>query len=164
VTLRRCALWLISVELTFDALFHAVLVPPAVDESLRHPPIGLPLVSVREVDFISVRAPSDRQPVAELMRTLDPGESEALALALAVGLALALALDVTAVLIGEAAGRAMAVSLGLRPVGVLGTLVRAKQRELIAKAGALMDRLEGEIGFFISGPLRAEILRPAGEP
>jgi uncharacterized protein len=89
------------------------------------------------------------------MATLDPGESEALALALE--------LKSSAILIDEAAGREMARRLGLLPIGVLGTLVRAKQRGLISSVGALADRLKSELGFFISTPLRDEILRIAGE-
>ena len=136
-------------------LFGIVLLPPAVDEELRHPPTGLPLVDVRELGFISIRAPNDHQRVEDLMRSLDPGESEALALALELG--------VSVILIDEAAGGAMAVHLGLQPVGVLGTLVRAKQRGLIDGVGSLMECLESEIGFFISEQLRTEILRRAGE-
>ncbi len=136
-------------------LFGTVLVPPAVDEELRNPPTGLPLVDVRQMGFISIRAPRDGERVAELMRTLDPGESEALALALELG--------ISVILIDEAAGRVAAVRLGLSPVGVLGTLVRAKQRGLIDSVGPLIEQVQGEIGFFVSQALRAEILRRAGE-
>ncbi len=62
------------------SLFGMVLLPPAVDEELGHPRTGLPLVDVHELGFISVRAPKDHQRVEDLMRSLDPGESEALAL------------------------------------------------------------------------------------
>jgi len=89
------------------------------------------------------------------MATLDPGESEALALALE--------LETLAILSDEAAGRKMARRLGLFPIGVLGTLVKAKQRGLISVVGPLIDRLKSELGFFISKPLRDEILRNAGE-
>jgi hypothetical protein len=42
-------------------------------------------------------------------------------------------------LIDEAAGREMARRLGLLPIGVLGTLVRAKQRGPIGVVGPLSD-------------------------
>jgi predicted nucleic acid-binding protein len=58
----------------------------------------------------------------------------------------------------------MAKQLGLMPIGVLGTLVRAKQRGLIATVAPKIDRLEQELGFFISASLRAQILKAAGEP
>jgi predicted nucleic acid-binding protein len=57
----------------------------------------------------------------------------------------------------------MALRLGLLPVGVLGTLVRAKQRGLIGSVGPMIDCLVSEIGFFVSDTLRTEILRRAGE-
>ncbi len=58
----------------------------------------------------------------------------------------------------------MAKRLGLLPIGVLGTLVRAKQRGLITAVAPSIDRLERELGFFISASLRAQILQSAGEP
>jgi predicted nucleic acid-binding protein len=142
------------IELLRD-LFGEVLIPPAVDEELRNPPPGLALVDIHEFTFVTLRAPRDRHRVADLLRTLDPGESEALALALELG--------VSAILIDEAAGRAMALRLGLLPVGVLGTLIRAKQRGLIVSVGPMIDCLVSEIGFFVSDDLRTEILRRAGE-
>jgi predicted nucleic acid-binding protein len=136
-------------------LFEQVIVPPAVDNELLHPPAGLKLVNVRTLDFVSIQAPHDLRRVEELLKTLDPGESEALTLALELG--------TLAILIDESAGRVMAKRLGLLPIGVLGTLVRAKQRGLIGTIAPHVDRLEHELGFFISGSLKAEILKNAGE-
>jgi predicted nucleic acid-binding protein len=142
------------VELLRD-LFGEVLVPPAVAEELRTPPEGLPGVEILELNFVSIQTPHDRERVAELRLELDAGESEALVLALELG--------ITAILIDEATGRAIARRLGLVPLGVLGTLVRAKQRGLIDQVTPLMDQLETEIDFFMSKALRAEIQRMAGE-
>jgi predicted nucleic acid-binding protein len=58
----------------------------------------------------------------------------------------------------------MAKRLGLSPIGVLGLLVRAKQRGLVTLVQPLLDQLENDLGFFISRSLRSEILRLAGEP
>jgi predicted nucleic acid-binding protein len=138
------------------ALFDQVLVPPAVDWELRSPPGDLPIVDVRQLAFARIRAPGDQQKVEELRRELDPGESEALALALETG--------VETILIDEAAGRAMAKRLGLSPIGVLGLLLRGKQRGLVTLVAPLLEQLEQDLGFFISKSLRAEVLRLAGEP
>ena len=138
-----------------EALFGQVVVPPAVDNELLQPPVGLPRVDVRTLSFVRIQMPGNPNQVQILMATLDPGESEALALALE--------LETLAILIDEAAGRKMARRLGLLPIGVLGTLVKAKQRGLISVVGPLIDRLKSELGFFISKPLRDEILRKAGE-
>jgi predicted nucleic acid-binding protein len=136
-------------------LFETVIVPPAVDHELLHPPAGIIAVDVRTLDFVSLRAPRDLDRVHELLETLDPGECEALALAVEVG--------ALAILIDESAGRAMAKKLGLLPIGVLGTLVRAKQRGLIDTVAPLISRLEIELGFFISGSLKVQVLKSAGE-
>jgi predicted nucleic acid-binding protein len=63
----------------------------------------------------------------------------------------------------ESAGHAMAKRLGLAPIGVLGLLVRAKQRGLVFTFAPLIDQLVDELGSFNSMTLRAEILRLAGE-
>lgn len=138
------------------ALFDRVLVPPAVDVELRSAPGDLPFVDVRLLAFAQIQFPSDQQKVIELRRILDPGESEALALALEIGGG--------SILIDEATGRSMAKKLGLKPIGVLGLLVRGKQHGLIALLEPLLDEPEDGLGFFISNSLRAEVLRLAGEP
>ncbi|MGP0066280.1 MAG: DUF3368 domain-containing protein [Isosphaeraceae bacterium] len=137
-------------------LFAEVLVPPVVDDELKRPPTGLPSVDVAGLRFVTIQAPRDRTRVQELLRDLDPGESEALALAVEVG--------VSVVLIDESAGRRMARQLGLLPIGVLGILIRAKQRGLVLEVVPLLDRLRSELGFFISDQLRSEVQRLADEP
>jgi predicted nucleic acid-binding protein len=79
-----------------------------------------------------------------LRQKLDPGESEAIALALELGADL---------LIDEAAGRAEAQRLGIRPIGVLAVLVRGKQLGRIDKVMPLVERLRNEYGFFLSPEL-----------
>jgi uncharacterized protein len=149
------ALGHLDLLVVLEALFDQIVVPPAVDTELLQPPVGLPRVDVRKLSFVQIQTPGNLEQVQKLMATLDPGESEALALALEF--------ETLAILIDEAAGREMARRLGLVPIGVLGTLVRAKQRGLTSAVGPLIDRLKSELGFFISTPLRNEILRIAGE-
>lgn len=136
-------------------LFGRVLVPPAVVAELDRTPAGLTPVDVGSHAFIEVRSPVAGEQLDELLDRLDPGEAQALTLALQV--------RADAVLIDESAGRAMARKLGLLPIGVLGILLRSKQRSLIPAVKPLLDCLEREIDFRIAGPLRAEILRRAGE-
>ena len=62
-----------------EALFGQVVVPPAVDSELLHPPVGLPLVDVRTLSFVRIQMPGNLEQVQTLMATLDPGESQALA-------------------------------------------------------------------------------------
>jgi predicted nucleic acid-binding protein len=87
-----------------QVLFGQVLVPPAVAQELRHPPGGLPVIDIAQVDFVLLQAPQNQIQVQQLLQSLDPGEAEALALAVEV--------QADAVLIDEAAGRIAAAQLG----------------------------------------------------
>jgi hypothetical protein len=69
---------------------------------------------------------------------LDTGEIAALALALERG--------IRDILMDERAGRAVAVSLGLRPFGLLGLLIRAKREGHVRAVLPLLDRLQVERG------------------
>jgi predicted nucleic acid-binding protein len=102
-----------------------------------------------------VVAPADASRVAELRQTLDAGESEALALAVEVHAA--------AILIDEEQGRRAARGLGLPVVGVIGILIRAKQRSLVAEVGPLLEKLQQGLGFFISDELMSQAKQLAGE-
>ena len=137
-----------------DALFGEVVVPPAVSDELAHPRPRFRPVLVSSLPFARVQAPSDQVDVANLRRSLGPGESEAIVLAAEIGAEL---------LIDESAGRAEARRRGLRRVGVLGILVRAKQRGQLPIVLPLMERLRDELGFFVSAELYDEVRRQAGE-
>lgn len=93
--------------------------------------------------------------MAELRASLDVGEAEAIALAEEV--------KADIVLIDEMAGREAARIRGFKVLGTLGLLVRAKQSGLHPSVNPLIDRLRGELNFFISDELRRAILRQAGE-
>jgi predicted nucleic acid-binding protein len=137
------------------ALFQEVVVPAAVVAELEQPRPRFAPVTVRGLPFVCIRSPQDRAAVDELRETLGPGEAEAIILAEE--------LHAEAILIDEAAGRAVALQRGLRPIGVLGTLLRAKERGLIREISPLLDRLQKELGFFISSKLRDDTLKQAGE-
>jgi len=137
------------------ALFQEIVVPTAVVVELEQPRSRFAPVAVRGLPFVCVRSPQDRDAVDALRETLGPGEAEAIILAEE--------LHAEAILIDEAAGRAIALRRGLRPIGVLGTLLRGKERGLIREISPLLDRLQNELGFFISRRLRDDTLRQAGE-
>lgn len=137
------------------ALFGEVLVPPAVATELEKPRSRFRPIILQSLIFFRIQAPRNRAAVAELQATLGPGEAEALVLAGEV--------HADAILIDESAGRAAALRRGLTPLGVLGILLRAKQRGLIDSLRPLMDRLQNELGFFVSPELRSAVLEQAGE-
>lgn len=136
-------------------IFSAVLIPPAVEQELRHPPRQYAAVDLARYSFIHVQAPRDAFQVQQFRQTLDPGESEALTLALEV--------QAQAILIDERAGRNRGAQLGLVVIGTLGILLRAKRKGIISQLAPLLDRLQTELGFFISAELRDDVLSRAGE-
>lgn len=86
---------------------------------------------------------------------LHAGEIAALSLALELGADL--------VLMDEAEGRAVATSLQLTTMGLLGILIQARQRDFIPAVAPLLERLQQEARFWIAQPLRDAVLRAAGE-
>ena len=105
--------------------------------------------------FVQRVAPLRILPALTTTRRLQAGEIAALSLAVER--------KADAVLMDERVGRATAIALGLKPVGLLGILLDAKQRSLIQTLKPLLDRLENEAEFWISASLRTAILKDAGE-
>ena len=141
-----------------ESLFGTVIVAPAVASELRNPARLAPGESPADLSsfpFIEVRTPLALDRVAELAAELDLGESEAIVLAEEIGC--------SAILMDEAAGREVAVRRGLVPLGTAGILLRAKRAGFLGEVRPLLDRLIGELGFFIADSVRRHILEEAGE-
>ncbi len=79
------------------------------------------------------------------MLDVDQGEAAAIALALELG--------IKCVVIDEADGRLIAKAMGLRSIGILGILLRAKHEGKIVSLSDEMSRLRHEAGFFIAESL-----------
>jgi uncharacterized protein len=92
---------------------------------------------------------------ALLRRDLDLGEAETLALGLE--------LKADLVLLDEQEGRHAAIRLGLRPLGVLGILLKAKRQGMIGEIRSSLDTLRRQAGFFLGDSLYRQILDEAGE-
>lgn len=97
---------------------------------------------VAAADWIERRAAQNRPLVTALRERLDPGEAETIALAVEC--------SPPFVLMDEKEGRHAARRFGLKTVGVVGVLIEAKARGLIAEAGPLLERLRQEAGFYLS--------------
>jgi predicted nucleic acid-binding protein len=137
-------------------LFHDVLVPPAVQaEFARLAASEGRFAGLELPTWIQVREPAAIPAAITQHTNLHPGESEAIALALEI--------RADAVLIDEATGRAVAVELGLTPLGVLGILVRAKRHGQLAAVAPVRDALLIRAQFRVAPELADEVLRLAGE-
>jgi uncharacterized protein len=131
-------------------LFSEIVIPSAVFNEVAGPGSHEPgAKEIKEASWVKVLAVPTQPLLPQLLHDLDQGEAEAIVLAL----------DIKAeyVLIDEILGRKIALSYNLQPLGVLGILLLAKQRELIESVTPLMDRLRKEANFYIDSRLYQHI-------
>jgi uncharacterized protein len=137
-------------------LFGEVHIPQGVWQELnkggrRHPGSQ----EVENAAWIYRHEVSSQAATPILLRDLDLGEAETLVLALE--------LKADLVLLDEQEGRHTAGRLGLRPLGVLGILLKAKQDGAIEVVRPALESLRRQAGFFIGESLYRQILEEAGE-
>jgi len=147
VVLNLC--WLESDSLLthfFDHVLAPVEVRDEFERLVRSDPRFLGLIFPA---FIEIANASEIPASLLHEHRLDAGEIATLALALERG--------IRDILMDERAGRAVAVSLGLRPSGLLGILIRAKREGYVPAVLPLLDRLQIEARFRVSDVLRAQI-------
>lgn len=107
----------------------------------------------RTVPWILV-AQVQNQRVAEALATqVDPGEAEAIALAAERGVA---------VLLDDKKARRVAKQMGIKVIGTVGLLLRAKRQGVLPAVKPVIDRLL-QVGFRIAPSLYDEALHMAGE-
>ena len=111
---------------------HAVHLLPALFE-----PIAVPPEVAREfgtsLSWLRVQVPENRALVAALQLLVDDGEAEAIALA---------AERSWRIILDDRRARLIANRVGLRLIGTLGVLVRAKRAGVISLVRPLLDRLD----------------------
>ena len=93
--------------------------------------------------------------VTALQRDLDRGEAETTALALELKAGL--------VLLDEREGRRAAQRLGIRVMGVVGTLLMAKERDILDKVRPHLDAIRHKAGFYLGENVYQSALSLAGE-
>jgi predicted nucleic acid-binding protein len=137
-------------------LYGELTIPEAVWLEVVIHGAGLPGADeVKNAAWIKKKAVSNIQLVAALQQELDAGEAEAVALALEAG--------ADALLMDERLGRETARHLGVRCIGLIGVLVEAKQKGIIAAVKYHLDALRDIAGFRISDDLYARVLHDQGE-
>lgn len=129
------------------ALFHKIIIPPAVLAELQHSHTNLP-------PWLEVRTPTSIPDVVRLAH-LDAGETEAIALALE--------LPADALLIDDKMARHTAMELRLPLMGVLGVLLLAKRTGHLPAVRPAILSLRQKAGCWFAGPLIADVLRAADE-
>lgn len=140
----------------FNKLFQEVVIPPEValefsrlaGSTTRFAGLLLPA-------GIKQQAPTRRPAAVQSAIGLDSGEAAALSLAVEI--------HADAVLIDERRGYEVAIQLGLRTIGILGILLRAKATGHIPTVKPVLDALQRDAGFWLSESLRKQVLQAAGE-
>jgi predicted nucleic acid-binding protein len=125
-----------------QALFDPAIVPPEVAREFG-----------ASLSWLKVVAPTNRALVSALKMMLDDGEAEAIALASELG---------HRIVLDDLQARAAGKNLGLRVIGTIGILLKAKRAGIILALKPLLDDLELN-GFYLGDALKGEALRLAGE-
>ena len=137
-------------------LFREVVIPPEVAAEFARLSIGTPrFAGLKLPSGIRQQSPAALLPAVRAAIGLDSGEAAALSLAVEI--------HADAVLIDERRGYEVAVQLGLRTLGILGILLRAKSAGFLPNVKSVLDALQRDAGFWLSDPLRKQVLSAAGE-
>lgn len=153
VILNLC--WLGEQHL-LEGLFGEILAPLEVRVEFENLAATDPrFVGLTFPDWIKIESIGGISPALAGETGLDTGEIAALSLALEQ--------KIIDVLIDERAARAVATSLSLRPVGILGILIRSKNNGLLPAVMPLVNRLKTEAGFWLSHELTEKIRQITGE-
>ncbi|MBN1179247.1 MAG: DUF3368 domain-containing protein [Anaerolineae bacterium] len=137
------------------AFYGQVIIPPAVyDEVVVQGQGREGSVEIQNASWIDVCEPQDDLAVRVLAAELGMGEASAIILAQERQAAL--------LLIDEIRGRRVAQQLGLKVLGTLGILARAKREGRIPSLRQILDLLRAR-GTWIGEELCEEVLRFVGE-
>ena len=137
-------------------LYGQVLIPEAVWQEVVLDGTGQAgATEVREASWITRRQVANRLLVRALCQELDQGEAEAIALTLEV--------DDALLLMDERLGRESALHMGVLCVGLVGVLIEARHKALIAGLKPYLDASRDVAGFRLSEELYATVLRDAQE-
>lgn len=134
------------------ALFKQIVIPQEVYKELCEITTQKQLIDNQ--NWILVQLATNQTKITELKQNLDDGEAEAIALALEI--------NSDYLLIDELKGRNMAERHGIKIVGLLGILIKAKQQGILTAIKPIMEQLL-IIGFRIKPTLFDRVLKEVNE-
>ncbi len=67
------------------------------------------------------------------------------------------------ILMDERAGTKIAEGLGLHPIGIIGVLIKAKEKGLITNVASVVEDLRTKAGFWVTDKLLMKIKKELGE-
>lgn len=125
-------------------LYGQLVITPEIQHEFGIPPPA----------WINIERVNDENKLRLLNLVLDKGESS--------GIALALERNHSLLIIDEKKGRGIAKSLGIKIIGLLGIILKAKEVGVIDKVEPIIEKLEKE-SFRMSQKLKSQLLKRAGE-
>ena len=128
------------------------LLPQVFDVVFAPPIVAMEVQS--NLTWLTVQAVQNKSVIATLKIQMDGGEAETIALAMEVS-------DVI-IILDDRKARRVAQQIGLKIMGTVGMLLRAKQQGLIPEINPLLTALL-QVDFRISDAIVQEALRLAGE-
>lgn len=134
-------------------LYIEVIIPEKVQDELLNYENQRDEIDKR--NWIIVRKVSNSEEVRKLEKDLDAGEAEAIVLAKELGAEL--------LIIDERKGRKIAEENGLKIIGLLGVLIKAKRMGHIETLKPLLDELIDNVGFRVRKKLYNRILSEVDE-
>ena len=138
--------------------FEKIWIPTSVEAelvNLSHSAARAAIEDGLREGWIVSRAILDSATIRLLTASLDRGEAEAIALAIEM--------SADWILMDETDGRSSASRAGLQVTGVIGILLRAKQRGELSLLKPELEALRTQAPFFIGSRLEREVLGLAGE-
>jgi predicted nucleic acid-binding protein len=135
-----------------EAMFGEVMITPAVQRELHRVDAHKSLHEKHP--WIKVSSPGNQKLVLQLLNDLDLGEAESIALAVEK--------NASYIIIDELKGRKIATRLGLKVVGILGILIKAKLDGKVPQVRPLIDGLSAH-GFRLKDDLVKAVLKRLGE-
>ncbi|MCU0338981.1 MAG: DUF3368 domain-containing protein [Spirosomaceae bacterium] len=146
---------LIQIDLLsiLQQLYGQIIIPSVVYGELCE--IESQKILIDSQSWIQIMTSHDEALIMQLEMDLDKGESESIVLAIE--------LNADLLLMDESKGRQIAQEMGLKIVGLLGTLLFAKREGLITEIKPIIKKLVNDAGFHIHPKLQAQIIQLAGE-
>lgn len=142
-----------KLEILYKTLGKIII--PVAEEIRALALFKIDLSDFESVSWISIQSPTNIELVNELRKELDAGESEAIALSIELNAAF--------VLMDENIGRNIAKKHNIQSIGLLGILIKAKERRIIPKIKPIIEDLKEIAGFWVSDNVVKKILKIANE-
>lgn len=137
-------------------LFGKIIIPPAVDKEIKAlKNLNIDLDTYINSSWIALEKPVDTDKVSALMKMIDDGEAEAIVIAKE--------LKADYLLIDERKGTRLAKHEGCSTIGLVGVLIKAKEKEIIGRVMPVLDELENVEGFWIGKDLKSFIQKLVNE-